>query len=225
MSARLSWFSMAAFSVPMRLLALPVVTIALLLGSCDTRLVHYRDYQGDGTFTPRPAPWICQDGYTVDLGSVDLTVAGEVTHRLDGLPPIEATVGLALGRKKTTDGASGHTADLDRLSALIQVTLRDDQDRIVFSRHERLSEWTASFGRDDPDHVYLYRRGTQVEVPVAPGTVRVERFPIGQDDSWGSYFVPRRGAHYLLHFAVEEPETDGGGIDARLQVNGVVGCL
>jgi hypothetical protein len=204
----------------MRLLAMPVATIALLLGGCDMRMVHYRDYHGDGTFTPRPAPWICRDGYTVDLGSVDLTVAGEVTHRLDGLPSIEATVGLALERKTATDGASGHTADLRQPSALIQVTLRDDEDRIVLSRHERLSEWTASVRRDDPDHSYL-----QVEVPVAPGTVRVERFPIGQDDSWGSYFVPRRGAHYILHFAVEEPETDGGGIDARLQVNGVVGCL
>lgn len=200
-------------------------TTALLLGGCGMRLMHYRDYRGDGTFTPQAAPWICQDGYSVDLGSVDLTVAGEVTRELEGLPPLEATIGLALETKAATRDAHGGAPYLRHPSALIEVSLRDEQGRVVLARHERLSEWTATVGLADPDHAYLYRRGTEIDVPVAPGTVRVERFPIGRDDSWGSYFVPRRGAHYTLHFAVEEPDADASGIDARLQVNGVVGCL
>ena len=84
----------------MRRFAASVATSALLLGGCGMRLTQYRDYHGDGTFTPQAAAWICRDGYSVDLGDVDLTVAGELTRRLDGLPSMEAAVGLALARKR-----------------------------------------------------------------------------------------------------------------------------
>jgi len=203
--------------------ALPVAA-TLLLAGCNARLVNFHDYRGDGTFSPQPAPSIlCRDGYTVDLGAVELTAPGEITRRLEGLPSIEATLGLAMSLA-SPNGSESDATYLRRPTALIELTLRDERGHIVLSRRERLSEWIMSIDPADSRHAYLYRRGTQVEVPVAPGAVRVERFPIGQDESWGTYFVPRRGARYALHFAVEEPDTNLAGIDMRLQVNGVAGC-
>ena len=204
--------------------ALPVAATILLAG-CTTRLVNFHDYRGDGTFTPQPAPSIvCRDGYTVDLGAVDLTAPGQITRRLEGLPSIEAALGFAMSLASPS-GSDGDATYLRRPAALIELTLRDERGHIVLSRHEQLSEWTLNVAADDTRHAYLYRRGTQVEVPVAPGVVRVERFPIGQDESWGTHFVPRRGARYALHFAVEEPDANLAGIEIRLQVNGVAGCL
>lgn len=201
-----------------------LLAVCVALGGCSARLAGFHDYRGDGTFTPHAAPsWLCSDGYTVDLGPVDLATAGGVSRRLEGLPPVEATIGLALER--SAGAPPPHGAGLRRPAALVEVTLRDGSGHIVLSRHERLTDWTARRRGDDADHAYLFRTGTQIEVPVAPHAARVERFPIGRDDSWGTFFVPRRGARYALHFAVEEPDRAFGGIEARLQVNGVAGCL
>ncbi|TLY51411.1 MAG: hypothetical protein E6K53_07200 [Gammaproteobacteria bacterium] len=199
-----------------------VLCVALGLCACGTQLAHYRDYTGDGTFVAHAAPSpICQDGYTVDLGAIDLTRPNELSLRLEGLPAIEATIGIVLSVKN----AQGSRADVPRTTALIQLTLRDDLGHIVLSRHERLSEWIGSVGLDSPSQVYLYQRGTQIEVALAPGTVRVERFPLGPDNSWGTYFTPRRGARYTLHFAITEPDVSLADVQARLQVNGMAGCL
>jgi len=208
----------------MRRFAASVATSALLLGGCGMRLTQYRDYHGDGTFTPQAAAWICRDGYSVDLGDVDLTVAGELTRRLDGLPSMEAAVGLALAQKNATPHDGPDAGYVRHPVALIALSVRDEHGHIVLARHERLSDWTARVAPAEPDRAWLYRRGTQVDVPLAPGMLREERFPIGRDDSWGSSFVPRRGARYTLHFAVEEPDAGAAGIDARLQVNAAAGC-
>jgi hypothetical protein len=207
------------------MIAARVILLAgvVLLSGCGFRLMTYKGYRGDGTFTPHPAPtWICQDGYTVDLGAIDLTVTGDATFHIEGLPSLESTVGLAVGPKTKPTGAY---EDPPRLSPLIEVTLRDAEDRIVLSRHERLSQWVKSFALADPRHVYLYQRGTQVDVPVGPNNVRVERFPVGQDDSWGTYFTPRRSARYTLHFAVDEADPGAASLETHLQIQAVVGCL
>ena len=201
---------------------LAVVVAALALCACGPRLGNYRGYAGDGTFVAHAAPTpVCQDGYTVDLGAIDLTEPGELTRRLQGLPTVESTIGIAI----SANIAQGSQQDPPKPAALIRLTLRDDHGDIVLSRHERLSEWIGSFALNSPSQVYLYQRGTQIDVPVAPGAARVERFPIGREDSWGTYFTPRRGARYTLHLTVEEPDAAFVGAQARLQINGVVGCL
>ncbi len=198
-----------------------VLAASIELGACSPALVNYRGYIGEGTFVAHAAPApICQDGYTVDLGAVDLTRPGELTRRLEGLPAIEATIGVAISA-----ASNGQSNPPPRPNALIELMLRDDKGRIVLSRHERLSEWIGSTALNSPSQTYLYQRGTQIEVPVARSTVHVERFPLGPDDSWGTYFTPRREARYTLHFVVEEPDAGLAGAQARLQINGVVGCL
>ncbi len=205
----------------MRSFAPILIVLPVALSGCTVPLKHYEAYRGDGTFTPNPAPSsLCQDGYTVDLGPVDLSAATQIDRRLDGLPPIESTIGLAIAPKSSE---SAH--DMPRPSALVTVTLRDDTGHIVLSREERLSQWTKTFAIDDPQHAYLYQRGSLIGVPVGPDATRVERFPLGEDDSWGTYFTPRRNAHYTLHFAVDEPDADAAALDASLQVRAVVGCL
>ena len=201
---------------------LAVLAIAASLAGCGMRLIHYTGYRGDGTFTPLQAPWICQDGYTVDLGRIDLTAAGEYDYRLAGLPAIESIVGVTVQEPRPQGDADWH-----RPAALIELTLRDAHERIVLSRHESLRQWVRSYAIGTPERAFLYQRGTQAEIPVAPGAVRVERFPIGTDDSWGTYFTPRRDERYTLHFTVEEPDppADLHDTDVRLQVQAVVGCL
>jgi len=206
------------------LVAVVVAAMSVLLAGCGMRLTHYAGYRGSGTFTAQTAPaWICQDGYTVDLGSVDLGATGESNYELAGLPPIESTIGLAVARN-APDGEDGEVIAAHRPQAFVELTLRDANGHIVLSRRERLTQWIASRRIDDPDHAYLFQRGTEAEIAVAPGVVRVERFPIGPDDSWGTYFTPRRDARYALHFAVEEPDDGVRDLDVRLQVRAVVGC-
>jgi len=200
-----------------------LLAVCAVVSGCGLRLTDYHSYHGDGAFTVQPAAsWICQDGYTVDLGTIDLTSVGEVTRHIDGLPPIEATIGLAVD---TRDEANDANADPHRSTALVEVTLRDGSGHIVLSRRERLSDWITSFASGNPGHAYLYQQGGQAEFPVAPGAVRVERFPVGADDSWGTYFTPRRGARYTLHFTVEGPDPEAGGLDVRLKIRSVTGCL
>ncbi len=200
------------------------LAIAALAG-CKMRLAQYTGYRGDGTFTPQPAPSaLCRDGYTVDLGAVDLTTAGSVTRVLAGLPPIEARIGLALRRKAQPTATDGEVVAAERPAAGIELAVHDAQGRLVLARRESLTQWIALHALDDADHVFLYQRGSEAEIAVAPGFVRVERFPIGMDDSWGTAFTPRRGAHYTVHFAVEQPDTEWRDIEARLQVRAAVDC-
>jgi len=220
-----------------RIIWLLVATVAL--SGCTVPLTHYNQYRGDGTFTPHAAPSaLCQDGYTLDLGTVDLGAPSEVTHALSGLPPIEAVIGLAVERKAVAIGEMRGDVFSKRPAPLIEITLRDASGRVVLSRHELLTQWIGSRIAGDHDHAFLFQRGTEAEIATAPGAVRVERFPIGIDDSWGTYFKPRRDARYALHFALEEPAVEGDAVegeaaaadvlrdvDVRLQVRGVVGCL
>jgi hypothetical protein len=201
------------------------LVLPLALSGCGARLMNYRGYSGDGRFVPHAAPSsICADGYTIELGAVDLAAVGEAAFRLEGLPSMEATLGLAMTIPQGPPGGGPADLSIPRPAATVALTLRDEGGRIVLSRHERLSEWTRSFPYGTPAHAYLYQVGTEIEVPVGPGSVRVERFPVGPDESWGTYFTPRRGARYTLHFAVEEADPTLAGADARLQVNGVTGC-
>lgn len=183
--------------------------------------MNYRGYSGDGRFVPHAASSaICADGYTIELGAVDLAVVGEAAYRLEGLPQTEATLGVAMA---LPPGSPADT-ELPRPAVAIALTLRDETNRIVLARHEHLSEWRRKFADGAPGHANLYQVGTEIEVPVGPGAVRVERFPVGPDESWGTYFTPRRGARYTLHFSVEEPDATLAGVEARLQVNGISGC-
>jgi len=206
---------------------------AAVLSGCSVPLMHYTGYRGDGIFTPHAAPTaLCQDGYTLDLDAIDLNATSEVTHVLSGLPRINAVIGLAVERKDRVASTPHDEVFATRPAALIEVTLRDASERIVLSRRENLMQWIGSRIAGDPDHVFLFQRGTEAEIPVAPGQVRVEQFPIGTDDSWGTYFKPRRDERYTLHFAVVEPGAVGSAADAtshdiavRLQVRGVTGCF
>jgi len=206
-----------------------LLTATFALSGCSVPLMHYDHYRGDGVFTPHAAPSaLCQDGYTVDLGKVELDATNETTRTLSGLPPIEAVIGLTVERNSGTADTSRDEVFATRPAPLIQLTLRDASGRIVLSRRERLSQWFGSRALGDRDHAFLFQRGTEAEIPIAPGAVRVERFPIGTDDSWGTYFKPRRDERYTLHFAVEEPDTGGAAephdVNVRLQLRAVAGC-
>ena len=196
----------------MRIILMAALLAASVAG-CTYRLTNYDGYRGDGTFTRIPAPSVAyKDSYRVDLGRVDLSRMSYVDRRLDGLPPSETTIGVAFALP------DAHS------SALVTVTLRDEKNHIVLSRQERLSDWVRYVSMDDAQHAYFYQRGGYIDVAVAPDVVHHQHFPIGEDDSWGTCFTPRRGAHYTLHFEVDEPDAASAGLDAQLQVRAIAGC-
>ncbi len=183
-----------------------------LLSGCTVPLKHYDAYRGDGTFASHPAPSaLCQDGYTVDLGSVDLAQTSHVHRTLEGLPNVESIIGVAVASKA---GNAGNP----RPQALITITLRDEHGHIVLSLQDRLSDWTRLYASDDPQHAFIYQPGRLIDVAVEPGVVHVQRIPIGEDDSWGTYVTPRSAARYTLDFSVDEPDTASADFDVRLQV-------
>jgi hypothetical protein len=189
-----------------------LVVLWALLAGCSVPLKHYDAYRGDGTFTSRPAPSaLCQDGYIVDLGPIALDKADHVHRTLQGLPHVESILGVAVA-SKTPDSEN------PRPSALITMTLRDENGHIVLSLQNRLSEWTRLYTDDDPQHAFIYQPGRLIDVAVEPGVIHVQRFPIGEDDSWGTYFTPRTAAHYTLDFTVDEPDAASAESDVRLQV-------
>jgi len=204
-----------------RSILLPIV--AAFIASCTVRLDDYRAYSGDGTFVPHPAPtWVCQDGYSVDLGTIDLSSPGTVTRQLAGLPRMTAVIGLQLDYRSAAPRTS---APPPIPTAVVEVSVRDEHDRSVLSRQERLSAWSASIDPADPARVYLFRRPPTWEVPQPSGAVRVEPINVGADDGSGSYFKPRRDGRYTLHFTVSEPDPNLAGFDVRLRVDGVAACL
>lgn len=189
----------------------PMIAFAVVSSGCSVPLKNYDRYSGDGTFTSHPASSaLCQDGYTLDLGPVVLDKPDHLHRKLQGLPHVESIVGVAVASK--TSGAS------PRSSALITMTLRDETGHIVLSLQDHLSDWTRLYADDDPQHAFIYQPGRLIDVGVAPGVDHVQRFPIGEDDSWGTYFTPRTPAHYTLDFTVDEPDAASADLDARLQV-------
>src|SRR4051812_34165141 len=102
-----------------------VLMLPVAVAGCGMRLMHYDGYRGDGTFTPIAAPSaLCRDGYTVDLGAVDLGASGEITRALVGLPPTEAVIGLAVERKQGATDLQTEVFAVRRPASLIEVTVR-----------------------------------------------------------------------------------------------------
>jgi hypothetical protein len=196
----------------MKRLAPIMFVLPLIFSGCTVPLKHYGAYRGDGAFTSHPAPsTLCQDGYTVDLGPIALDKPDRLHRTLQGLPHVESILGVAVA-SKTPD------AENPRPSALITMTLRDENGHIVLSLQDRLSQWTRLYTSDDPQHAFIYQPGRLIDVAVEPGLVHVQRFPIGEDDSWGTYFTPRSAARYTLDFTVDEPDPAAAEADIRLQV-------
>jgi hypothetical protein len=188
-----------------------VVAIAAIVGGCAVPLKNYDRYNGDGTFTSHPSTSpLCQDGYTIDLGPIALDKTDRLHRNLQGLPHVESILGIAVAAK-TPDA-------MPRSSATITMTLRDETGHIVLSLQDRLSDWTRLYAADDPQHAFIYQPGRLIDVGVAPGVDHVQRFPIGEDDSWGTYFTPRTPAHYTLDFTVDEPDAASASLDVRLQI-------
>ena len=169
------------------------------VGACTLRLTDYRAYHGDGTFTAHAAPSaLCRDGYSVDLGSVELTAPAELTRQLEGLPRMTATIGLAI-RKQAQEGIVPQVARAHRpTTAVVDISLLDEGGRSVFARQEALSTWAGSAQLAAIEHAYLYRRGPTWEVPQPSGAVRVEPIGVGADDGWAH--ISRHDAKDATHY-------------------------
>ena len=187
----------------------PMFAVVALSG-CTVPLKNYDRYNGDGTFTAHPSPSaLCQDGYTLDLGPIALDKPEHLHRNLQGLPHVESILGVEVTSK---------TDDPPHPNALITMTLRDETGHIVISLQDHLSEWTRLHANAESQRAFIYQPGRLIDVAISPDQFNVQRFPIGEDDSWGTYFTPRTPAHYTLDFTVDEPDASSADLDARLQV-------
>jgi hypothetical protein len=147
-------------------------------------------------------PLAAHDRYVLDLGPIDLTSQNQQVYSLDSLPIVEFTVGLTVTAMQPSDGPIYETKPV---ASVIKLEMTNERGELVFSAARPLSEWTWSGNPVTPSESFVYLRGRSEERAVRPGvTISVPRDVLA-DAGWGSYFTPRRIAHYKLRVEVVDP--------------------
>jgi hypothetical protein len=176
------------------------------------------NYRGDGVLTRQEAPaWFRQDRFSIDPGPVDFTRKVHVTRWLAGLPIEEYAAGFVIHSREARSGLRDSARAERKPRPSVVLVVLDEHGRSVLDRRGNLSDWIWSGAPSRPDDAFVYARGAHVEVSDGRGTVRVERQVTGAHSGWGTYFTPRRGAHYLLKLDIEDPDPDAGAYDVALR--------
>jgi hypothetical protein len=182
-----------------RLAACAALGVALLLAARPP-LAH----EGDGAFTDNGAQ-APHSRYVLDLGPVDLGKPGRHEYRFGHLPGTEFAIGLRLAPRRGKSGAPPAVA--------VRVTLENEKDELVVHAEGRLADWLWS---EADDAWFVYQRGQQTHVAVAPRATRPQRIGLRADGGWGTYFTPRTGARYRLVIDVARADAEERPAGARL---------
>lgn len=175
------------------------VVLALVLAA-SAPLAH----EGDGTFTDNGAQ-APHSRYVLDLGPVDLGKPGSREFRFARLPGTEFTLGLRLAVR------AGEAAARPAVS--VRLALENENDELVVHAAGRLADWLWS---EAGDAWFVYQRGQQTYVAVAPRATRPQRVGLRADGGWGTSFTPRAGARYRLVVDVAPANAQERPADARL---------
>lgn len=175
------------------------VALALVLAA-RLPLAH----EGDGTFADSGAQ-APHSRYVLDLGPVDLGKPGRREYRFARLPGAEFTLGLRLAARGGAAAA--------RPAASVRLTLENENDELVVHAAGRLADWLWS---EAGDAWFVYQRGQQTYVAVAPRATRPQRVGQRADGGWGTSFTPRAGARYRLVIDVTPAREPEDFADARL---------
>ena len=142
----------------------------------------------------------------MDLGPVDLAKTGQREYRFADLPTVEFAFGLRL--RASNGGNPGH---LPR--AGVRLALMNEKGEVVFDVSGNLSGWAWS---ELDSGWFVYQRGMQRYVPVAPRATRPERIAPGPDGGWGTHVTPRTSGRYRLIFETMKADAGLSGLAVRL---------
>ena len=161
-------------------------------------------HEGDGAFTNNSAQ-APHSRYVLDLGPVDLGKPGRREFRFARLPGVEFTLGLKLASRP------GEQAPPAAVS--LRLVLENEKDELVVHADGRLADWLWS---EAGDAWFVYQRGQQIYVTMAPRATRPQRIGLGADGGWGTYFTPRAEARYRLVVDVARANIEERPVSARL---------
>jgi hypothetical protein len=164
---------------------LAALAVAALLAA-GAALAH----EGDGAFADNGAG-APHSRYVLDLGPVDLGAPGKREYRFTRLPAAEFTVGLRLPASVRAGGRPPE--------ASVRLALENEKGELVFHAEGRLADWLWSEAGED---WFVYQRGQQTYVAVAPRATRPKRVGERADGGWGTSFTPRTAGHYRLALEV-----------------------
>lgn len=168
-----------------RVAACAVIALALLL-ACRAPLAH----EGDGAFADNGAA-APHSRYVLDFGPVDLGATDKREFRFARLPAAEFIVGLRLPANARTGGRPPE--------ASVRLVMENEKGELVFHAEGRLADWLWS---EAGEEWFVYQRGLQTYVPVAPRAMRPKRVGERADGGWGTHFTPRATGGYRLALEV-----------------------
>jgi hypothetical protein len=156
-------------------------------------------YGGDGQLSDAGFLVLLGHRYTLDLGPVDLRVAGTRTYHLRRLPSTGFAAGIKISEVDTNLLESLPEQDA---RVRIQVTTADGKVAVLEDVPLREWAWSHALGGSE---AFLYRRGRENEIPLGGGGVRIQRIDLKASNGWGTYFDAKFWTWYDLTVEVVEP--------------------
>jgi len=95
----------------------------------------------------------------------------------------------------------------------LRLVLENENDEFVVHADGRLADWLWP---EAGDAWFVYQRGQQIYVTMAPRATRLQRIGLGADGGWGTYFTPRAEARYRLVVDVARANIKERPVSARL---------
>lgn len=168
------------------------IPLLLLLAACRSEPL-YQGYEGDGSFVDH-GPRAAIRRYVIDLGELDLTVAGRREFAMAGLPPEEFTLGLQVRARVEPEQPAVWGTRLFQtrpIPARVRLELAEVGGVVVFAKEAPLHEWTWSGSGGGPSDSFVYWRGDPGDSSTPPGS---------------SSFRPLPGGRYRVAFSVLHPD-------------------
>lgn len=189
-----------------------LLILPALLSSCGLAPILY---QGDGHLSVT-----LEDGtYIVHLARIDLSKAGMYRFEMSNLPEKTFTLGFAISRKP---GDQVPLIEQKPTHAYASLRLTNERGEVVMLVADVLSDWTWG-GATAPgfnDDAFVYHDGPLHKVQWPSGTTSYECYGTRPDYGWGTYFVPRPGAHYFVQLAITGEAAGSAQLDVRLEARG-----
>jgi len=153
---------------------------------------------GDG-MAKDAGPSFASNRYTVDLADLRKPEVTNLRLQLTSLPEVELTLGFDIHASSPGEAIW----DSRPISALAHLLVENERGDVVIDQRAPLSQWVWSGAVDRKSESFVYARGQEREVPVGPGTVRLERANVKADNGWGTYFTPRRDGQYTVNLKIQ----------------------
>lgn len=140
--------------------------------------------------------------YTIELADLKNADSRIVDIQINSLPELEFTIGFDIQSDSTTDPL----LDVKPVAATVHLKVVNENGEVVIDEESSLNKWVWSGTVIEKSEAFVYARGKEHEIPLDGGGIRLEREFLRADQGWGTYFVPRKEGHYLVHLEIQESD-------------------